>query len=164
MLQILLKPSIKRKHLYHTICTVHKSFPGGSDGKESTCDVGDLGLIPGSERSRGEGNGTPLQCSCLENPHGPRSLVGCSPWGRKESDTTEQQAKHDTACFIFVWVKLERINFTALCILQKGIFNILRASCGYTDPWDITVRKNYIMSLACEWQRENCFLLQREKS
>ena len=38
----------------------------------------------------GEGNGNPLQHSCLENPHGQRSLVGYSPWGRKESDTTEQ--------------------------------------------------------------------------
>ena len=43
-------------------------FPGGSDGKESTCNAGDLGLIPGSERSPGEGNGHSLQYSCLENP------------------------------------------------------------------------------------------------
>ena len=43
-------------------------FPGGSDGKESTCNEGDLGSIPGSVRSPGEGNGNPLQCSCLENP------------------------------------------------------------------------------------------------
>ena len=42
-------------------------FPGGSDGKESACDVGDLGLIPGSGRSPGEGIGCPLQDSCLEN-------------------------------------------------------------------------------------------------
>ena len=43
-------------------------FPGGSDGKESACNEGDLGLIPGSGRSPGEGNGNPLQYSCLENP------------------------------------------------------------------------------------------------
>ena len=43
-------------------------FPGGSDGKESACNVGDMGLIPGSGRSPGEGNGNPLQYSCLENP------------------------------------------------------------------------------------------------
>ena len=43
-------------------------FPGGSDGKESTCSVGDPGSIPGSGRSPGEGNGNPLQYSCLENP------------------------------------------------------------------------------------------------
>ena len=42
-------------------------FPGGSDSKESACNAGDLGLIPGSGRSPGEGNGNPLQYSCLEN-------------------------------------------------------------------------------------------------
>ena len=41
--------------------------PGGSDGKESACSVGDLGFIPGLGRSPGEGNGNPLECSCLEN-------------------------------------------------------------------------------------------------
>ena len=43
-------------------------FPGGSDGKESTCNEGDPGSIPGSRRFPGEGNGNPLQYSCLENP------------------------------------------------------------------------------------------------
>ena len=43
-------------------------FPGGSDGKESAWIAGDLGSIPGSGRSPGEGNGYPLQYSCLENP------------------------------------------------------------------------------------------------
>ena len=42
-------------------------FPGVSDGKQSACDKGDLASIPGSERSPGEGNGYPLQCSCPEN-------------------------------------------------------------------------------------------------
>ena len=43
-------------------------FPGGSDGKESACNEGDLGLIPGLERSPGGGHGHSLQYSCLENP------------------------------------------------------------------------------------------------
>jgi len=43
-------------------------FPGSSDGKEFACSVGDPGLIPGSGRSPGEGNGNPVQYSCLENP------------------------------------------------------------------------------------------------
>ena len=64
-------------------------FPGGSDGRESTCNAGDLGSIPGLGRYLGGEHGNPLQCSCLENPHGQRRLVGCSPWGRKESDTAE---------------------------------------------------------------------------
>ena len=44
------------------------SFPHGSDVKESACSAGDLGSIPGSGRSSGEGNGNPLQYPCLENP------------------------------------------------------------------------------------------------
>ena len=66
-----------------------QGFPGGSGGKESSCNVGDLGSIPGSGRSPGEGNGNPLQYSCLENLHGQRSLAAYSPWGHRESDTTE---------------------------------------------------------------------------
>ena len=65
-------------------------FPGGSDGKESTCNVGDLGLISGLEGSHGGGHGNPLQYSFQENPHGQRSLEGHSPWGCKELDTTER--------------------------------------------------------------------------
>ena len=61
----------------------------GIDGKESACNAGGLGSILGLGRSPGEGNGNPLQYSCLENLHGQRSLVGYSPWGHKESDTTE---------------------------------------------------------------------------
>ena len=64
-------------------------FPGGSAGKEFTCIEGDLGLIPGLGRFPGEGHGNPFQYSFLENPHGQRSLAGYSPWGHKESDTTE---------------------------------------------------------------------------
>ena len=50
-------------------------FSGGSDGKESACNVGELGLIPGLGRCPEGGHGNPLQYSCLENPHGQRSLV-----------------------------------------------------------------------------------------
>ena len=46
---------------------LYRGFPCGSGGKESTCTAEDLGLIPGSGRSPGEGNGYPLQYSCLEN-------------------------------------------------------------------------------------------------
>ena len=49
-----------------------------------------LGSIPRLGRSPGEGKGYPLQYSCLENPHGQRSLEGCSQWGPKQLDTTEQ--------------------------------------------------------------------------
>ena len=64
-------------------------FLDGSAGKEFSCKAGDPGSTPGSGRSLGGGRGNPLKYSCLENPHGQRSLVGYSPWGPKESDTTE---------------------------------------------------------------------------
>ena len=68
----------------------NKGFPCGSAGKESTCNSGDLGLMPGLERSPGGGHGNPLQYSCLEKPHEQRSLAGYSPWSSKEADMTEQ--------------------------------------------------------------------------
>ena len=72
-----------------TTCA-QQSFPGGSEGKESACNTKDLGSLPGLGGPSGGGQGNPLQYSCLENPHGQRNLVGYSPWGDKESDTTEQ--------------------------------------------------------------------------
>ena len=65
------------------------SFPGGPDGKESACNAADLGSIPRLGRSLGEGNGDPLPVFLPGELHGQKSLVGYSPWGRKESDTTE---------------------------------------------------------------------------
>ena len=54
--------------LYHTHLIDKKGFPGSSDGKESACNAGDPGLITGLGKSPGEGNGNPLQYSCLGNP------------------------------------------------------------------------------------------------
>ena len=50
------------------VIKTQKDFLGDLDGKESACNAGDLGSIPGSGRSPGEGNGNPFQYSCLENP------------------------------------------------------------------------------------------------
>ena len=66
---------------------VFLGFPCGSAGKDSACNAGDLGLIPGLGRSSGEGHGNPLQYSCLENPHGQRSLAGYSPWNSLGQNT-----------------------------------------------------------------------------
>ena len=65
-------------------------FPDGSVSKESACNVGDLGSIPGLGRSPGGGHVNLSQNSCLENPHGQRSLAGYSLWGHKKSDMTER--------------------------------------------------------------------------
>ena len=79
---------------------VFLGFPGGRDGKESACNEGVLGSIPGLGRSPGGGLGNPLQYSCLENPHWQRSLEGYSLWGCKESDITERLS---TAQHIHLW-------------------------------------------------------------
>ena len=70
-------------------CNWSKKRQGGSDGKESAFNAGDLGLIPGLGRFSGGGHGNPLQYCCLENLHGQRTLASYSPWGCKELDTTE---------------------------------------------------------------------------
>ena len=56
------------KQSFHKYSSTLAGFPSGSDGKASACNAGDPGLIPGSGRCPGEGNGNPLQYSCLENP------------------------------------------------------------------------------------------------
>ena len=67
-------------------------FPDSSVGKESACNAGDPGSIPGLGRSPGEGIGYPLQYSGLEN-----SKDCINPWGCKELDTTEQLSLHFTS-------------------------------------------------------------------
>ena len=67
-----------------------RGFPGGSVVKNPPANAGYEGSTPGSGRSPAGGNDSSLQYSCLENPHGQRSLVGYSPRGHKESDKTEQ--------------------------------------------------------------------------
>ena len=57
--------------------------------KESTCNAGDIGSIPGLRRSPGGVHGNLFQYSCLENLHEQRTLKGYGPWGRKESDMSE---------------------------------------------------------------------------
>ena len=76
-------------HLLDALCKPHGNHWASlmaQSVKISDCnagDAGDLGLIPGSRRSPGEGNGNPLQYSCLEKSHGQRNPVGYSPWGHK---------------------------------------------------------------------------------
>ena len=69
---------------------VNMGFPGGSDAKECACSAGDLGSIPLSERSPGEGNDYSLQYSCLGNPIDRGAWRATAHWGCKELDTTEQ--------------------------------------------------------------------------
>ena len=65
-------------------------LPCGSEGKASACNAGDLALIPGLGRSPGEGNGSPLQYSCLGNPMDREVWQATVHWVTKKSDTTQQ--------------------------------------------------------------------------
>ena len=109
---------------------VFMGFPGGSDSKESACIVGDLGLLPGLGRSPGEGNGYPLQYSCLENPHGQRSLMSHSPWGHKGSDMTERLS---TCTSLRLSVCLSVVIFEIQAYCACGInLHCQQAHCNFT--------------------------------
>ena len=71
-------------------------FPGGSDGKESACNVGDPGSIPGSGRSSGERNNNPLLVFLPGESHGQRSLEGYSPWGQRVTKGHDRATATDT--------------------------------------------------------------------
>ena len=88
---ILDKPNASQNHSLGKVKRKHfsMSFPGGSVGKESACDVRDTGSILGSGRSPGEGNGNPLQYLCLEDPMD-RGAGWATVLGVTESDTTER--------------------------------------------------------------------------
>ena len=85
------------KDLYLEVFLCFEGFPGGSNGKESACNAGDLGSIPELGRSPGGGQGNPLQYSCLENPHGQRSLAGYSPWAHRVRP--DRVTEHSTLCY-----------------------------------------------------------------
>ena len=111
--------TVNYHHLHHDLLL--SGFPGGSVSKESTCSMGDLGLIPGLGGSPGGGHGNSLQYSCLKNPHGQRSLAGYSSRGRKELDMTEQLILYLFLFFLFFkllcWLFWK--NWEILCILLE---------------------------------------------
>ena len=96
-------------------------FPGISDGKESTCNEGNLGSIPGLGRSPGKGQGNPLQCSCLENPHGQRSLVGYSPWSHNELDMTEGLSTAQNGVVIYNLITIANTAIWYIGKLRKQV-------------------------------------------
>ena len=92
-------------------------FPDSLDGKASACNARDPDLIHGLGRSPGEGNGNPLQYSCLENFHGLRSLVGYSPWG-------SQRVRYDwaTSLFFFSFIYWDRLFILKYFSSNNNVF------------------------------------------
>ena len=120
-------------NLYSGTIILLKGFPGGSEGKESTCNLEDLGSIPGLKRSPGGGHGSPLQYSCLEHPHGQRGLAGCRAWGRRESDATEPSTLYSSKALLAVWKSpgsrgKKGCLFIPLDIFSKQVTLLLLAS------------------------------------
>ena len=100
---------------------LYTSFPCSSNSKESACDVGDTGSIPGSGRSSGEGNGNPLQYSCLENPVD-RGVWWATVHGVAKSDlVTKQQLNVLQCCFSFVWF--------FFFFLPRGMWDLSSLTC-----------------------------------
>ena len=101
-------------------------FPGGSDSKEPACNAGDWGLIPGWGRSAGEGNGYPLQYSCLENS------IDRGAW-QAEQSMRSQRVGHDYAPF----------TFFLLCYINFNIQRKIRVEVNF-----FTYR-NLVVSIIC---------------
>ena len=136
---ILTSPTWRGLQYLRTVQRYYRGYPfmgfrGGSDSKESSCNAGDLGFIPGLGRSPGGGHGNPLQYSCLEHSHGQRSLVGYSPWGCKASDEG-----HEAEWRLFLVIK-EMGNIKSLCAQEPH-----RTLLSIKDPaWLLGLRYNQL--------------------
>ena len=90
-------------------------IPGGSEGKASACNAGDPGSIPGSRRSPGEGNGNPLQYSCLENP------MDRGAWKATVHGVTDSWTRLSVFTFTFPFHALEKEMATHSSVLAWRI-------------------------------------------
>ena len=125
---------------------IYMGFPGSSAGKESACNEGDLDSIPGLGRCPGGGHGNPFLYFYLENPHGQRSLAGYSPWGRKESDTTERLS----TVYIYMYVCMcVYMYFLFQVLLIIGYYKILAKSLNIFTRQDIWMANKHMK--ICSW-------------
>ena len=125
--------SFPSQSIIYLPCTSKQGFPGSSDGKESSWNTGDLGLIPGSGRSPGEGNGNPFQYSCLENPMVRGARRATVHGGHKESDMTERL----TLSLDFAFVLVNYPEAVSTILLFKWVRPLFMMCCGchITGVW-----------------------------
>ena len=95
-------------------CVIIRGFPGGSDGKASAYNAGDPGLIPGSGRSPGEGNGNPLQYSCLENSMD-REAWWATVHGVTKSQTRLSDFTFTSSCAIINYLVVTIVFHKSVC-------------------------------------------------
>ena len=143
-----------------------KGFPGGSSGKESAWNAGDLGSIPGLGRSPGKGNGNPLQYS--GEFHGQRSLTSYSPWGLKESDMTESQevghfhfrisGKISSHAFKFKWEMQIRAERGAISSCLWKIKESCESNHSLFLSWPLCCHYHIFYSSIC-WKSQTLLLL-----
>ena len=124
-----------------------QGFPGGSVGKESACNVGDLGSIPRLGRSPGGGHGNLLQYSCLENTHEQGSLAGCSPLGHRvrhdwptkhstgNSPNVLQQVTAETVAHTHPYHRNSAIKRNEVLIHTKTLMNLERIALTVVVDW-----------------------------
>ena len=109
-----------------SLCAL-RGFPAGSDGRASVCNGGDPGLIPRSGRSPGEGNGNPLQYSCLENSMDGGAWWATGPWGPRESGLSDftlrglRQIKENFLCFPSCCCKMGAMRAFYFILLLSGV-------------------------------------------
>ena len=112
-------------------------LPSGSDGKEPTCSVEDPGLIPGLGRSPGEGNGDPLQCSCLENSMDRRVWWATVHEVAKSQTWLSDSFTTVSICYSCSLIKLKHFFSFILCLLpsQPAGFRVSRPAGGLWGVW-----------------------------
>ena len=118
------------------IIMVIMGFPGGSDGRQSTFHAGDVGSVPGLGRFLGEGSGYPLQYSCLENPMDRGAWQDYSPWGCKESDTTNTFISLDFLVIINIRASANIIQNWLLALRMYPYYLLLIESSKSQSAWN----------------------------